>query len=270
MTRSMVLQSIAISPRTTTSAAPCCGYPRIDRLRASGWGAPRARWPDTGRPPLRRWCLRSVSRASSHGRLGGSPSALDLFWLSAGDISQGFCVGCGARWWVFPFPLSRTGRAAFITALSFCVAATALLPAHWRRHDGATAVNARGNRLAGQTGGVFAKLHRAGPFAVADQALVVADVPRYPVAPLPHHDARLDGINDPRRVEGFAAILAPADAVAIQVLADGHVVPGKDGSRLVDRRCLTGHWPPPRLVKMTQLIARCGRPSGHASGAPDH
>src|SRR5262245_66275973 len=102
MTRSMVLQSIAISPRTTTSAAPCCGYPRIDRLRGSGWGAPRACWPDTGRPPLRRWCLRSVSRASSHGRLGGSPSALDLFWLSAGDILQGFCVGCGARWWVFP------------------------------------------------------------------------------------------------------------------------------------------------------------------------
>src|SRR5262249_8552415 len=48
-TRSMVLQSIAISPRTTTSAAPCCGYPRVDRLRGSGWGAPRARWPDTGR-----------------------------------------------------------------------------------------------------------------------------------------------------------------------------------------------------------------------------
>jgi len=31
-TRSTLLQSIAISPRTTTSAVPCCGCPRVDRL----------------------------------------------------------------------------------------------------------------------------------------------------------------------------------------------------------------------------------------------
>ena len=31
-TKLMVLQSIAISPRTTTSAAPCSGCPRVDRL----------------------------------------------------------------------------------------------------------------------------------------------------------------------------------------------------------------------------------------------
>ena len=30
-TKSTVLQSIAISARTTTSAAPCCGCPRVDR-----------------------------------------------------------------------------------------------------------------------------------------------------------------------------------------------------------------------------------------------
>ena len=37
-----VLQSIAISPRTKTSAAPFCGYPRVDRLTThKHWGSGR-------------------------------------------------------------------------------------------------------------------------------------------------------------------------------------------------------------------------------------
>src|SRR5262249_52410114 len=75
---------------------------------------------------------------------------------------------------------------------------------------------------------------------------------------------------------GFTAILAPVDAVAIQVLADGHVVLGKDGFRPLDCRRLAGHWPSPSLVRMAQLIAlvrptvrpRIGAPGHYVGSAP--